>query len=51
MGWGSRRSVSSYMYNHMGSFAASMDAFCKALFMGGVTRRFPELSFGLLEAR
>lgn len=26
MGWGSRRSISSYMYNHMGSFAASMDA-------------------------
>jgi predicted TIM-barrel fold metal-dependent hydrolase len=49
MGWGSRRSVSSYMYNHIGSFAASMDAFCKALFLGGVTRRFPTLSFGLLE--
>jgi hypothetical protein len=49
MGWGSRRSVSSYMYNHIGSFAASMDATCKALFLGGVTRRFPQLSFGLLE--
>jgi hypothetical protein len=49
MGWGSRRSISSYMYNHIGSFAASMDAFCKALFLGGVTRRFPELAFGLLE--
>ena len=41
MGWGSRRSVSSYMYNHIGSFAASMEAFCKSLFLGGVTRRFP----------
>ena len=49
MGWGSRRSISSYMYNHIGSFAASMEALCKALFLGGVTRRFPELSFGLLE--
>ena len=49
MGWGSRRSVSSYMYNHMGSFAASMDDLCKSLFLGGVTRRFPELGFGLLE--
>jgi predicted TIM-barrel fold metal-dependent hydrolase len=49
MGWGSRRSVSSYMYNHIGSFAASMEAFCKGLFLGGVTRRFPELAFGLLE--
>jgi predicted TIM-barrel fold metal-dependent hydrolase len=49
MGWGSRRSISSYMYNHVGSFAASMEAFCKALFLGGVTRRFPRLAFGLLE--
>jgi hypothetical protein len=49
MGWGSRRSVSNYMYNHIGSFAASMDAFCKALFLGGVTRRFPTLGFGFLE--
>ena len=49
MGWGSRRSVSSYMYNHIGSFGASMDAFCKSVFFGGVTHRFPELVFGLLE--
>jgi predicted TIM-barrel fold metal-dependent hydrolase len=49
MGWGSRRSISSYMHNHVGSFAASMDATCKSLFFGGVTRRFPALSFGLLE--
>ena len=49
MGWGSRRSISSYVYNHIGSFAASMEALCKSLFLGGVTRRFPGLSFGLLE--
>ena len=49
MGWGSRSSPSNYMYNHMGSFAASMDASCKAIFMGGVTKRFPELAFGFLE--
>jgi predicted TIM-barrel fold metal-dependent hydrolase len=49
MGWGSRRSISSYTYNHIGSFAASMEALCKSLFLGGVTRRFPGLSFGLLE--
>jgi predicted TIM-barrel fold metal-dependent hydrolase len=49
MGWGSRQSPSSYMYNHIGSFGASMEATCKGLFMGGVTLRFPELSFGLLE--
>ncbi len=49
MGWGSRRSISSYMANHLGSFAASAEAFCRSLFMGGVTHRFPELAFGLLE--
>jgi len=49
MGWGSRRSISSYVYNHIGSFGASMEALCKSLFLGGVTRRFPSLSFGLLE--
>ena len=49
MGWGSRRSPSNYMYNHIGSFGASMEALCKSLFLGGVTRRFPDLSFGLLE--
>lgn len=48
-GWGSRRSISSYMYNHIGSFGASMEAICKSLFFGGVTRRFPDLSFGFLE--
>jgi predicted TIM-barrel fold metal-dependent hydrolase len=49
MGWGSRRSVSNYMANHIGSFAASMEAQCRSLFMGGVTHRFPQLAFGLLE--
>ena len=49
MGWGSRRSISSYVYNHIGSFGASMEALCKSLFLGGVTRRFPRLAFGLLE--
>jgi hypothetical protein len=37
------------MYNHIGSFGASMEAICKSLFFGGVTRRFPDLSFGFLE--
>ncbi len=49
MGWGSRRSLSNYVSNHIGSFGVSMEAFCRSLFLGGVTRRFPELSFGLLE--
>jgi len=49
MGWGSRRSPSNYMYNHIGHFAAAGEALCKSLFMGGVTRRFPGLRFAFLE--
>jgi len=48
-GWGSRTSISNYIYNHIGNFAASAEAVCKALFMGGVPSRFPELRFGFLE--
>jgi predicted TIM-barrel fold metal-dependent hydrolase len=48
-GWGSRRSPTSYVYNHIGSFAASAEAVCKGLFLGGVTRRFPQLRFALME--
>lgn len=47
--WGSRQSVSSYTFNHIGAFAAAGEAFCKAVFLGGVTRRFPELRFAFLE--
>ena len=49
MGWGSRTSISTYMYNHIGHFAEAGEAICKALFFGGVTRRFPTLKFALLE--
>jgi len=48
-GWGSRRSVSNYMFNHIGHFGAAGEAMCKALFFGGVTRRFPSLKFAFLE--
>jgi predicted TIM-barrel fold metal-dependent hydrolase len=36
-GWGSRSSISNYVYNHIGHFASSADAVCKSLFLGGVT--------------
>jgi predicted TIM-barrel fold metal-dependent hydrolase len=49
MGWGSRRSISNYVYNHIGNFAAGAEAICKALIMGGVPRRFPKLNFAFLE--
>ena len=48
-GWDGRRSISNYMYNHMGHFAAASDALCRALFLGGVTRRFPKLRVAFLE--
>ncbi|MBW2268570.1 MAG: amidohydrolase family protein [Deltaproteobacteria bacterium] len=48
-GWGSRRSPSNWVYNHIGHFAASGEALCKSLFLGGVTRRFPDLRVALLE--
>jgi hypothetical protein len=37
------------VYNHVGSFAASGEAFAKALVLGGVTKRFPTLNFAFLE--
>jgi hypothetical protein len=46
---GLRVSSSRYMYNHIGNFASSADAFAKALFFGGVTNRFPTLNVAFLE--
>jgi predicted TIM-barrel fold metal-dependent hydrolase len=48
-GMGMRASLSNSMYNHIGHFAASNEAVCKSLFLGGVTRRFPNLRFAFLE--
>ena len=48
-GWGTRRSTSNWVYNHIGHFAAAGEALCKALFLGGVTRRFPGLRIAHLE--
>jgi predicted TIM-barrel fold metal-dependent hydrolase len=48
-GIGMRRSPSNYMYNQTGHFADAGHAFAKALFFGGVTRRFPDLNFAFLE--
>lgn len=48
-GFGLRASVSNFTYNHIGHFAAADEAVCKALFLGGVTRRFPQLRFAFLE--
>ena len=42
-------SVSNYVYNHMGLLGGSYVNLSKALVLGGVTLRFPELTFGFLE--
>lgn len=49
LGWQNRTSISSYVYNHIGMLGESNHAVAKSLFMGGVTRRFPELNFCFLE--
>ena len=49
MGWGTRRSSTNFVYNHIGHFAAAGEAFAKALFLGGVTHRFPTFKVAFLE--
>jgi predicted TIM-barrel fold metal-dependent hydrolase len=44
-----RNSPSNFCYNHIGHFASGGHSVCKALFFGGVTRRFPDLNFAFLE--
>jgi len=48
-GVGTRVSYGNFVYNHIGHFAAAGHAVAKAVFLGGVTRRFPELRFAFLE--
>jgi len=48
-GYGSRMVSTHYIYNHVGSFAASGEAFAKGLVLSGVTKRFPTLNFAFLE--
>jgi predicted TIM-barrel fold metal-dependent hydrolase len=42
-------SITNYSANHIGRFAERMAVVCKSLFMGGVTRRFPNSRFAFLE--
>lgn len=49
LGYGFRRSSSSYTYNHIGAFAASCEAVVKSLLLGGVFHRFPEFRIAALE--
>jgi len=49
MGWPDRASPTNFSFNHIGHFSASGELLAKALFFGGVTRRFPRLRFAFLE--
>lgn len=46
---GTHNSKSNYVYNRIGLFATGGHAAARALFMSGVTRKFPELNIGFLE--
>lgn len=48
-GLGYRQSPVNYMFNHLGDFSSGAEFFCRSLFLGGVTKRFPTLQFGFLE--
>jgi hypothetical protein len=47
--YGARAQIPNYVYNHIGVLAAGGEAICKALLMGGVTKRFPSVNFAFLE--
>ena len=49
MGWGSRTSLTNYVFNHLGNFATGGEATCRSIFLSGVAHRFPDLRFAFLE--
>jgi predicted TIM-barrel fold metal-dependent hydrolase len=49
IGASDRASISNFVFNQIGHFAASGAALAKSLFLGGVTARFPELRVALQE--
>ncbi len=42
-------SPTNYVFNSLGSFGQGSEYFCRALFFGGVPKRFPALKFAFLE--
>ena len=44
-----RNTPTNFTYNHIGHFADAGHAAAKGIFLGGVTRRFPQLRFAFLE--
>ena len=49
IGASDRASISNFVFNQIGHFAASGAALAKSLFLGGVTARFPDLRVALQE--
>jgi predicted TIM-barrel fold metal-dependent hydrolase len=49
LGMSSRTAPSNFVFNHLGHFAEAGQTAARALFIGGVTRRFPQLRFAFLE--
>jgi predicted TIM-barrel fold metal-dependent hydrolase len=49
MGLHARGSLTSYVYNHVGNFAAGGELACRSLLLAGVPLRFPSLRFAFLE--
>jgi predicted TIM-barrel fold metal-dependent hydrolase len=49
LGWPDRSAPTNSVFNHIGHFANASHGFCKALVLGGVPGRFPQLRFGFLE--
>ena len=47
--WPDRMSWSNDVYNHIDHFANGNHTFAKAVFLGGVVKRFPTLNFAFLE--
>jgi predicted TIM-barrel fold metal-dependent hydrolase len=50
VGWPNMASPTSYMFNHIGLFGMANYSLCKAMVLGGVPRRFPDLRIGFLES-
>ena len=48
-GWASRMSTSNGEFNRLGHAASSHEPMTKSIFLGGVVRRFPDLTFSFLE--
>ncbi len=49
IGASDRASISNFVFNQIGHFAAAGGALAKSLFLGGVTARFPDLRVAILE--